>query len=56
MAEVLYGIVRTKEGKPKFDDPETVPQAVKGALTDKDISLLSDGELKALGLMHRKPK
>ena len=54
---VLFGIVRDKNGKPKFDDPENAPEEMKAMLTDRDIELLSDNELQALGLIHRrKPK
>jgi len=45
-----YGIVRDRNGKPKFDDPSNVPQAIKEMLTIRDIQLLSPEERQALGL------
>ena len=52
----LVGIVRDKNGKPKFDNPENAPPEMKVMLTDADIALLSDMELRALNLMHRRQK
>lgn len=51
---VSFGLVRDKNGKPKFDDPANVPDQIKAMLTDDDIAKLSDAELAALGLTHRK--
>lgn len=50
----LYGIVRDASGKPKFDDPASVPAEIKAALTDKDIMLLENEVVEVLGLTARK--
>ena len=31
-----FGLVRDKNGKPKIDDPETLPQQIKDMLTDEE--------------------
>ena len=36
----LIGIIRDKDGNPRFDDPNNVPPEVLAALTPKDIEYL----------------
>ena len=31
-----YGLVRDKDGKPRIDDPDTLPQEVRDMLTDDE--------------------
>jgi hypothetical protein len=33
----MVAIVRDSEGKPKFDDPHNVPQAILDVLTEDDL-------------------
>lgn len=37
---VMVAIVRDKDGNPKFDDPDNVPDVVLKALTPKDLDYL----------------
>lgn len=55
------GIVRDKNGKPRFDDPKNAPQEMKDMLTEGDIALLDDHVLRDLkipkmGNTTRKPE
>lgn len=51
--KIAYGIVRDADGVPKFDEPETVPEAVKAALTDDDLRKMKPETVERLGLKHR---
>ncbi len=37
----FVGIVRDKDGNPRFDDPNNVPAEVLAALTQKDLEYLN---------------
>lgn len=50
----LVGIVRDKNGKPRFDDPASAPPQMLAMLTDADILKLSDDEISLMGLGARK--
>jgi hypothetical protein len=49
MATLAYGLVRDKNGRPKIDDPSTMPVEI--------IAMLTDAEKQEFGLeQHIKPK
>lgn len=49
----MVGIVRDKNGVPKFDSPETASAEMKAMLTDRDILALPVTTVTALGLIPR---
>lgn len=52
----LDGIVRDKNGVPKFDDPKNASQAMKNMLTDDDLRRMDPQLVARLGLTHRLEK
>lgn len=39
---ILYGIVRSASGAPRFDNPADVPDGIKALLTPADIHKMGD--------------
>lgn len=49
----LSGLVRDKDGIPKFDDPQNAPADVKALLTDADLLKMNHTVVEQLGFRPR---